>query len=181
MRARRFGTILPSMLLLCALPAAAGRGAAELYLDRTAVKDLLAAALPEPWVIDVPGVGRATLRLCPPRRVEFRDGGIDLTLPLELVEAGWSTDLAVRLVPDIEPLTGQVRLMPESVEPEASLRFPIDLANWTKAFELPRRLAGFLPIRKDAGLEVGCFLQGMTVTDERLVLELGLSLGAERK
>jgi hypothetical protein len=163
------------LLLLFALPAVAGQGTAELALDRAAVRELLVVALPPPRVLDLPGAGRATLRLVPPRHVDFRDGGIDLTLDVELVEADWSTSVALRLVPRIDPLTGIVSLVPEKLDLPA-LPFDLDIAAWLQRFELPRTLGGVVELRDDAQVEMSGFLQGVTVRDDRLVLDLGLML-----
>jgi hypothetical protein len=155
----------------------AGPAAAELSLDRAAVRELLRAALPDPVRVELTGLGSATLRLLAPARVEFSEGGIEATFPLEIEEAGWRTPVAVRLVPRVDPLDGTVRLVPESVRPELALPIDIDLSAWIAALELPRRFDWPLGLREKQGIEVTCFLQRMTVQDERVVLELGLSLG----
>ena len=118
----------------------AAASAGELTLDRSAVRELIALALPEPWNLELPGMGTVTLRLEAPDEVRFHEGGVETELPLKLSGLGHELLLHVRFVPSVEPLSGVVRLEPESIVPDLALPFEIDLRAWVPTIDLPRRL-----------------------------------------
>ena len=84
------------------------------------------------------------------------------------------TELVVRYVPDVEPITGTVRLLPERVEPAIPLPFRIDVASLLDPIALPRRLNWQLELANGASIGVSCFVQSVEVGEERLIIELGL-------
>jgi hypothetical protein len=154
--------------------AVADGGAAELSLDAGAVRALVATRLPDPVRLSPGGLGDLTLRVLPPVRVEFRDGGIDVPLRLTAVEIGWSASLAVRLMPEVVPTTGALRLA--VTEARVDLPFDYDITAWLRPLDLPRRFEWTVPVADGQTLELLCFLQGLRVEDERLVVELGVHL-----
>jgi hypothetical protein len=158
-----------------ALGAAASAG--ELTLDRSAVRELIALALPEPWELELPGMGTVTLRLDAPDEVHFREGGVEAELPLKLSGLGHELLLHVRFVPSVEPISGVVRLEPESIVPDLALPFEIDLRAWVPTVDLPRRLDWELELSGGKKTRVTCFVQGLTVEDKRLRVDLGLLAG----
>lgn len=160
--------------LLACVPVVAGVGAAELTLDRGAVAALVEAALPEPLELSAPGIGRVTLEVFAPKKLLFVDGGVQVTFPLLVPEIDWSTRIDVRYEPEIEPLTGTVRLVSVSAVPDLPLPFRVDLAPWLGAIDLPRRLDWELELSEGHKLDVICFVQGLRVGPERLHIELGL-------
>lgn len=167
--------VIWSVVLLAVAPAVhAAGGVAELSLDRHTVAALVASGLPEPLTLSPPGLGTLTLELDGPRRLDFVDSAIEIELELRAVELGQSISLVARYVPQVEPISGTVQLVPDSVVTDPPLPFDLDLAGWLGSVDLPRRFEWTLA--PDAGGPIGvtCFLQGVTVEKERLRLELGV-------
>jgi len=165
-----------AVLLSCGL-LHAGRGAAELALDRSAVTELLAAAVPESLVVPVPGAGEIGIGVGAPSRVEFRNGAVEATFPLRIEGIGWTAPLWVRYRPEVEPRYGAVRLVPAAAE----LSSPFDVAaydpiRWMPAVDLPQRLEWDLDLARGGQLRVRCYLQGVRIEADRLVVQLGLQL-----
>ena len=102
--------------------AEAGRGAAELALDRGAVLELLTLGLPGPQRLELPAVGAIELSLSAPDTVHLRDGGIEANLGFAIAPLGLEGSLDVRLVPGVDTLSGTVRLVPEWVRPRTAVR-----------------------------------------------------------
>ena len=169
-----------ALLVLAGLsPTVAGVGTAELTLDRGAVAALVEAALPEPYELSVPGLGRLSIEVLAPKQLRFVDGGVQATVPLLIAQIDWSTQIDVRYEPDVEPLLGTVRLLPVSAVPDVPLPFRVELAPWLGAVELPRRLDWELELIEGRTVEVIGFVQGLRVGEERLHVELGLSSRSE--
>jgi hypothetical protein len=170
------GTTALCMVLAAVGQLWAGRGAAELALDRSAVATLIEVALPQPRSLVLSGLGRLTLVVGPPQRVAFHEGGVEASLALGVAELDLMTDLRVRYVPAVEPLTGVVRLVAESAEPSLRLPFAFDFAAWLAPVELPRRLDWVLPFAAGGDLDVTCFVQRVTIEPERLRVELSVDV-----
>lgn len=173
----RIATLCLSLLLLTpAVRAAASAG--ELTLDRSAVRELVALALPEPWSLDLPGLGAITLQIEAPHEVRFHNGGVETELSVKLSGLDRELLLHVRFVPSVEPLTGVVRLVPESIVPDVALPFEVDLHTWVPSVDLPRRLDWELELAGGKKTRVTCFVQGLTVEEKRLRIDLGLLAGS---
>jgi hypothetical protein len=167
--------ITAAALLLSWGPTAwCGPAAGELTLDRAAVRDLIALALPDPLQVDLRGLGSVSLRIDAPAEVRFHEGGVETSLALRVSRLDDPLELRVRYVPAIEPLTGTVRLEPESIVPVISLPFDFDLAGWLEPIALPRRLDWNLELGPGKSTRVTCFIQGLAVEAERLRIDLGL-------
>jgi hypothetical protein len=183
----RRSAALPILCLLSALPglaAPSGHGAGELSLDRAAVAGLLRSALEEPLEREVPGVGRVTLRIQPPRSVGFVDGGIEARVEVAVEPPGLTAALDLRYVPAVEPLHGVVLLEPRSAIPDAPLPLPLDLGAWLPPVRLPRMMDWELPLEdgRDAGaLAVTCYVHDLTIDEDRLTVSFGLVLGGTEK
>jgi len=174
-RIARRSLIVMAALLPCGMPHA-GQGAAELALDRSAVTELLAAAVPERIVVSAPGLGELGIDVGPPSRVEFRDGAVEATFPLRIEGLEWTGPLWVRYRPVVEPKYGTVRLVPAAAELPAPLDLAPDPTRWMPAVDLPRRLDWDVDLERGGRLRVRCYLQGVKIDDERLVVQLGLQL-----
>jgi hypothetical protein len=147
-----------------------------LSLDRQTVSALIEAALADPVQLRLPGLGMVTVRIGRPRSLAFHDGGIEATLPLFWVESSIRTAIDVRFVPKVDRLYGQVRLECESARPTETLPFPIDLASLLQPMALPQRLDWKVELQPDVELWADCFVQGVEIREERLVLLLGVAL-----
>jgi hypothetical protein len=172
---------IPKLLVAAALAVAAGRtsaggGAAELTLDRWAVRELIALALPPRLALDLPVVGRLAVVLRPPTTVAFAEGSIEAAVPVELPDVGWSEIVDVRYVPEVERTSGTVRLVAASAVPRSTGPGWLDLAGWLEPIDLPRRFDWRLTLDEDGSSDVTAFVQRVTVTSDRLRIELGLSL-----
>jgi hypothetical protein len=154
----------------------ADRGVAELALDRSAVAALLAAAIPDKLPVPVPGVGEVTIGVQGPDRVEFRDGAVEATFSLSIAGIGWDVALRVRYRPEVEPNYGVVRLVPIEAELPPPLNATYDPIRWMPVVDLPRQLEWDLELQQGGRLRVRCYLQGVRIDDERLVMQLGLQL-----
>ena len=173
---RRTARLLGLVLVVAGIcsPAIAGRGAAELSLDRAAVHGLIAAGLPGRIQVALPGGSTLEIELTAPRQLTFQDGGVEAVFPIRLADTAFRTDLVVRYVPDVEPIAGTVRLLPERAEPVVPLPFRVDLSSVLDPVALPRRLDWQLELANGASIDVSCFVQSVEVGEERLVVELGL-------
>lgn len=171
---------LTVVLLLIALAPGvhAAASAGELTLDRSAVRELVVLALPEPWTIEIPGIGAVTLQIDAPDEIQFRDGGVETDLPVRLSGFDRGLLLHVRYIPSVEPLSGVVRLEPESIVPEVALPFEVDLQGWVPTVDLPRRLDWELELAGGRKTRITCFVQGLTVEERRLRVDLGLLAGS---
>jgi hypothetical protein len=179
---RRTARLLGFLLVVAGTcsQAEAGRGAAELSLDRAAVHGLLAAALPGPIPVALPGGSTVEIELTAPRQLTFQDGGVEAVVPIRFGGSAFRTDLVVRYVPDVEPLAGTVRLVAERVEPVVPLPFRVDLSSLLDPVSLPRRLDWKLELANGASIDVSCFVHAVEVGEERLIVELGLLSDAPR-
>jgi hypothetical protein len=162
------------------IPAAAiaGRGAGELSLDRSAVAALVDAGMPRAVPLSLPGLGDLTLELHPPRHIAFVDGGVEGRLSVRLAGLRYETGVHVRYIPEIDRRTGVIRLQPVQAEPERLPPMPLDLAPLLPAIPLPRGSAWSLPGIAERTLQVQLHVQGLSVEDDRLVIEFGLMTGA---
>ncbi len=175
MTPRRF--LLP---ILCAvlLPAGAaaargGSGAGELALDRGAVAALVDLQLADVLARGIPAAGAAGLRLGREGPVEFRDGGIEFRVRVELPVAGVSTVLPVRYRPRVDPDRGTVLLVPE-VPRDAAGTLPVDPARLLPVLALPRLLDREVPGGPTGRARVTLAVQGVEVRDDRVVLRFGV-------
>jgi len=155
----------------------AAASAGELTLDRSAVRELVTLALPEPWQVELPGFGTITLQFDAPGEVRFHEGGVETKLPVKLTGLDREFLLHVRYVPSVEPLSGIVRLEAESIVPDLALPFEVDLHAWVPTVDLPRRLDWELELAGGKTTRVTCFVQGLTVEEKRLRVDLGLLAG----
>ena len=167
-------TILAVASLLTA-PAAAGSGAGELSLDRSAVATLLRSATPARVPVEIPGIGAVELLLRPPQVVEFVEGGIEGSWRVELAGLGYGSLVAIRLVPRTDPLTGTIRLQVEWANPEVLPPGAFDLAMLLPVVELPRALQGTLPGAADPASGVVLHLHGVELLGDRMVIRFGLT------
>ncbi len=87
---------------------------------------------------------------------------------------GFETTLAARFVPELERATGTWQLRPEEVELELPPPLRLDVADWLVPVPLPRRLDWQLELGADRPLDVTCFIQSVTVDENRLRIDLGL-------
>lgn len=177
---RRFTVRIVAALLLCALSSVfcvtrAGRGAAELTLDRGSVAGLVEAALPPPLLLEIPGMGLQSISLGPPREVEFEAGGIEMILPLRIGQRRELARIEVRFEPAIERLDGDIELRPVRFELIGIPALPLDLTTWVKPVALPRRLQWSLPLAGGETMQVIGFVQGLRVLEDRLELKISLS------
>ncbi len=166
--------ILLVLLLFCP-SVLAGVGAAELALDRGSVAALIAMATPEPRQLTLPGVGTVTLAIRPPSNVRFVEGGIETAIKLVVKEIGHEEPIELRLEPRVREEDGVVELVATRVQAEGLLAMVPDLAAMIRPVELPRNFeSAFQP--KGAGLtQLYISVQRVRVSDERLVLELGMA------
>jgi len=169
-------TLATALTLAVATVSWCGPGAGELSLDRSAVRDLIALALPEPVTLELAGLAAVTVRVDAPAEVLFHEGGVEASLPLRVSGVDRELHVQVRYVPGIEPLSGTVRLEPKSVVLQGQLPFELDLAAWVGTVDLPRRLDWDLDLDGGKRARVTCFVQGLTVEKDRLRLDLGLLL-----
>lgn len=169
--------LLLASLALASTALHGGRGAAELTLDRGSVAGLIEAALPPPLQLDVPGLGRQSIALGAPREVEFREGGIELFLPLRIGQTREPARLEIRLEPEIDRAFGGIELRPVRLELVGIPSLPLDLAAWVGPVKLPRRIEWSLPLADGEAMQIVGFVQGLRVLEDRL--ELTLSLATE--
>jgi hypothetical protein len=172
--------LLAGALGLAVGAAAAGPGAAELSLDRASVRALIAAATEEPIELELPGIGPLTVRAGPPARLDFVEGGIETTLPLELTGPDFKTSLSLRYVPFVDPLYGDVMLRCELATSEERLPVDVGLARFFEPIVLPRRVDWNLPVDHGVELSVRGYVQGVEVLDDRLVVRLGLAIESKQ-
>ncbi|MCP3982493.1 MAG: hypothetical protein GY716_24595 [bacterium] len=165
--------ILCLLLVVTTVPAVASAGVAELQLDREAVRRLVALSLPAPLQLEFPLAGAVSVSVDEPRTVRFVDGGVEVPLQVRLQPIDRVVGIEARFVPQKDPLSGVMRLVPESVRPSARLPSTIDLAQWIGSVELPRRLDWDLAL-EGGETRVTCYVQGLEVGDERLQIRLGL-------
>jgi len=156
--------------------ALAARGAAELSLDRPTTTALIAATVAGELRLELPPLGTVVVQVDPPRSVTFRDGGIETTLAVRLVDPAFETGLDVRLVPVVDELTGEIRLECVEAHPSPGSVLPIELAALVRPMALPRRIAWTIEIERNVTLWADCYVQGIEIADDRLVLRLGLAL-----
>ena len=159
-----------------------GSGVGELHLDRGAVRALLTAAMAGPRRIELPALGAATLTFQAPRVLEFRDGGIETTLPFRLVlneVTSHDASLQARLVPELDRLSGQVRLVAESAAADVGLPARLDLSALLPPVALPRGFHGSLPetLTTDPS-QLALFVHAVRVDPERLVIEFGVTIAS---
>jgi len=162
-----------TLLTLCTASVRA-QGAAELSLDRGAVRALLAAAVARPLTVPVASWGAVTIRVAPPASVQFIDGGVEANLELTLQELELSVGVHVRYEPQVNPMDGIVGLAATAATPEMILPVEIDLASLLPAADLPRRLSWKLNGPGGQSIPVQALIQGVVVGDDRLVVQLGL-------
>lgn len=167
--------ILLTLLLACmASESRAGRGAGELSLDRSSVLALLDAGMPRAVPFTLPGPTQVALRMEPPDRVEFREGGVEARIRVELEPLGYSSAVSVRYVPGLDPLDGTVRLEAASAIPDVVPSIPLDLASVLPPVSLPRALDWTVPGLSTEPFRVRCHVQGIRIREDRMVIELGL-------
>jgi len=174
-RARWFTgvVLLPLALFLAPVPAVAGTGAGELSLDRGAVAALVDLQLAEVVRSGVPGAALAGVRLGREGPVDFRDGGIDLRVRVEVPVAGVSVVLPVRYRPRVDRQSGTVRLVPE-VSREGTGTLPLDPATFLPELALPRLLQQEIPGGPTGRTRLTLSVQGLDVRDDRVVLRFGV-------
>jgi hypothetical protein len=135
-------------------------------------------AMPRSLDLHVAGLGALTLRVEPPVRVEFRDGGVEAEPVFTLEEVLVTSPVRVRYVPQVGRRDGVVQLVAESAVPAAALPVPVDLAPLLPPVELPRTFSWSLRGMAGEPVRVRCLVQGVEVGDERLVVQLGFAPGS---
>ena len=135
---------------------------------------LLRAGTPAALEVVIPSLGTVSVRLEPPARIVFLDGGIQGTWTVAFPAIGYISPVEVRLVPAVDPLHGTVRLDPEWAVPEAFPPGAVDLVPLLPSLELPRTLQGEVPGLADPAPQVRFHLQGLEVREDRLVIQFGL-------
>lgn len=163
------------LLLALSSPTIAGVGAAELALDRGAVAAIIAMATPEPRQFTLPGAGTVTLAIRPPSNVRFVDGGIETAIKLVVKELGHEEPVTLRLEPRVREEDGVVELVATRVQAEGLLAMVPDLARLIRPVELPRDFESVFQPKGAAKTQIFVAVQRVRVTDERLILELGLA------
>lgn len=163
-------------LVIVAIATRAVPGAAELALDRAAVTELVAAVLPRPIAVGLAGVGEVTVRLSPPRTVEFRDGGIEADLPVRTTAFDWSGELHVRWEPRVEPIEGAWHLVATEARLDTALPFAVDVTSWLPPVELPRRF-DLDPGLSQLPLPITAYVQSVTISSDRLILGFHVGRG----
>jgi len=171
---RRGGVAL--LLSLFALPATAG--AIELSLDRGAVRSLVGAVASGRIEMKAPALGDVAIVVGAPGPVAFREGGVEVELPLALEPLNLRVTATVRLEPQLERSTGIVRLVARELVLGGALPLKLDTAAVVPPVELPRRVGGTFAGPRDVTLELDGFVHGVRVEDERVVVELGLRVRA---
>lgn len=165
---------------LAAPPASGGSGAAELHLDGITVTRLVAAALPGPFELRLPGLGAVPVELGPPANLRFSDGAVEMNVPVRLPRQGIASTLFLRYRPEIEPLYGVVHLVAEHANLDAPSPFDVDLSPWVGSLPLPREAAWDLELDGGNDLAVRAYVQDVRVAEERLVLVLGVRVAEGR-
>ena len=155
-------------------PATAGQGVGELSLDREAIRGLLAAALPPPTALSLPGLPDLVVRFETPRRLELVDGGVEAVLGVVLEGVDYRAALRVRYVPEVERPEGIVTLRPDSAIPDVPLPVAIDVRALLPAVALPRAMSFTVGGPPGGSLELTCMVQGVEVREERVVVQFGL-------
>ncbi len=166
--------LLPGLALAADPAAASARGVGELALDPWALVALIGAAMPEPSRVDVPGLGTVTLALTPPRRIVFREGGIEARVGLTLRELGLEGAMRVRYEPFLERESGRLGLAAVRAEGEGALALLPDIAPLLPPAELPRTLRWLLPDPEAPRNALTLDVQRVEVREERLVIAFGL-------
>ncbi len=131
--------------------------------------ELVAAVLPRPIVIGLAGAGEVTVRLSPPRTVEFREGGIEADLTVKTTTFEWTGEIHVRWEPRVEPIEGALSLVVTEARLDAALPFAVDVASWLPPVELPRRFDLDLGVSQ-LPLPITAYIQSVTVGTDRLIL-----------
>lgn len=176
---RRLAAWIIGLVLLSVFPAsyaAAAGGVGELSLDRAAVSALVAVAVEGSHDVELPGVGAVSIAIDRPRRLEFRDGGVEAELPVRVEAIDLTFAFHVRYVPQVEPKSGNVALRAETVRPVPRLPLPVDLSELLPPVSLPRRLDWELDLPDGNRADVTCFVQSLVVDEDRLIVGLGLVL-----
>ncbi len=159
-------------------PALAGSGVAELTIDRAALHALFAATLPRTETIEVGGLEPFRVTIDGIESLAFREGGVEARVHVRL-SGGLEGIVEARYVPRVEATSGVIGLTAESAYPVAPLRLDLDLAGLLPTVDLPRRFEWTLPL-DDRPVKVELFLQGVTVEQERLQLQLGVGSAKSR-
>ena len=150
------------------------QGAAELSLDRGAVRGLLAVAVAQPMSVPVAGWGVVTIKVAPPVSVQFVDGGVEADLQVTLQELELSLGVSVRYEPQVDLMDGTVSLAATEAIPDVMLPVEVDLASLLPAADLPRRLRWDLDGPGEKPIPMQALIQGVVISDDRLVVQLGL-------
>jgi len=169
-RRRAAAIAVAAAAVLTAAPARSGE--IELDFDRESVRDLLVAGRPDPRRIAVPPLGEVVLRLSDPTEVRFVDGGLETRVPYALEPIGLAGVLAVRYVPDVDPESRAVRLVPASASAEGSVPVPFDLAGILPVVRLPRQ-TGWTLAREDGDVDLVVEPREVRIEGDRLRVRLG--------
>ncbi len=153
----------------------AGTGAGELALDRGAIASVVAAAMPGPQPVSLPGLGHVTMTLSAPGTVRFVAGGVEGDVGVRIAEAGLTGTLRLRMVPEVRAEDGVVVLRAERLTGQGPLALLPDLAALLPPIELPRSQRLLVTPRGGRPTEVTIRTQGVRVTADRLVLLFGLT------
>jgi hypothetical protein len=171
----RTSRILIAGLLLVQWSATlAASGSGEVSLDRTAVQELFSAVLPRTESIVLGGLVEFDLTLQEIGDLRFGDGWIEGRLEICIDPPAACGAVRVRYHPEVEPITGTLRLVARTARPVAPLRFDFDLAPRLPPIDLPRRLDWELPMEHGAAVQLTCFVQGLSIDEDRIRLELSI-------
>jgi len=168
----RFAFLLALALAIPSL--AAGDGVGELALDRTAVATLIRYSTPSRIEARLPAFGEVSAALGPPRDVRLVDGGIEAVVPLAVERPALSIELDARFVPVVDREAGTIRLVADRVVPLGASLPGLDVKGLVPPVELPRTLGGEVLAPGGDTVRLSAFVQGVRVTDERLIVEFGL-------
>ncbi|MCZ6649065.1 MAG: hypothetical protein O7D35_00190, partial [Acidobacteria bacterium] len=80
----------------------------------------------------------------------------------------------VRYEPQVNPMDGTVSLVATEAVPDVMLPVEIDLASFLPVADLPRRLSWKLDGPGGQPIPVQALIQGVIITEDRLVVQLGL-------
>ena len=156
-------------------PAASLAGALELSLDRQAVAELIKAGIPGPIPVAIPGVGGATVVLEAPDTVAFNGGGLEAQIGVLVRELGFRGRISLRYVPHIDEEQGLVQLKPVRAKADGALAVLPDLAPMLPPVSVPRGFDRVLHPQGGVPTMVSVRVHGVEITDDRLVVKLGLS------
>ncbi len=149
-------------------------GAGELILDAPAVAAIIEAGIPEPIPFTLPAVGRITVRLEAPKRVDFRTGGLEAVVGIVVPELGLRGSVDLRYVPEIDRANGVVKLRAVRGKPGGMLAMLPDLSSMMPPVTVPGGFDRVLHPKGGSATVISVSVREIVVTDSHVVVKLGL-------